>query len=144
MLDSIRYKVALFIAPALSKVVETRAQKLIPRTLLNSYQCKFHGHTEQSDDGISDSERKEYELWGKMNVNNPWFRHFIRWSVDSQANFAIRHAQNERQADFARATINAFELLEDEVERLSKNWEERNKPAEDYDEFSTGISDNIS
>ena len=143
MFNDFRYKLAIFIAPSLEKEVYQRALALAPKVMIEEYACQFYGSKDNPDDGMSDDERRELETWAYSNVKNPNFKLFLRWCIDVQANYALRHAATERIADFGRATINALELFEDEVERLSVNFERRNKPVEYFDENNTGISDNI-
>lgn len=141
MLTDFRYKLAVFIAPQLENEIQKRAEALAPRLYLDSYQCKFHDSTENCDDNLTDQERKEMELWAKTNVMNPWFKYFIRWCMDTQANFVLRHATTERHADFGRATIHAFETLENEVDRLAENFERRKQTSGEFDVHSTGITE---
>lgn len=143
MLSDFRYKIAVFIAPSLDEEVRQRALKLAPKVWLGEYQCQFYGLTETPEDGLSNDEKKQYQVWAKTNTLNPWFRHFIRWVINTQANYAIRHAQNERQADFARATINAAELIEDGVDRLAAIFDKEQKDSQpvEFDKNITGISE---
>lgn len=144
MLDSFRYKIAVFIAPSLADVVHEQALALAPKLVLENYQCKFYAQADEPEDGLTNDERTAFLMWAYQNIQSPWFTHLIRWCIDTQANWALRHAANDRQADFSRATINALETFEDGVERLASIHQKEQGDrlgVNDFDKFSTGINE---
>lgn len=144
MFDKLRYNIAVLIAPKLKEEVRELARELGSSVLIGDYQCQFYeGATDNPEDGLPKDEQTQYQLWAKSNVVSPWFKHYIRWIINTQANYAIRHAPNERTADFARATINAAELIENGVVRLSAIFdaEQEEKRGVNFDPNITGLAE---
>ena len=140
MFKKIRKNISLFIYPenGYDKVEEKEPVKNIRP---NVYDFNYHNTPERPEDGMTNQEVKEFQVWAKNNSLNPYFKRFIDWGVNCRIKWLIEDAKNERAIDFVRSNIEDFQLLESEVERLANLFDaEQDKiNGNSFDEYSTGI-----
>ena len=66
---------------------------------------------------------------------NPTFKAVKDYLISCQIEFAAKEAQDMRQVDFARASINGISIMWEEFERLNGLYEEMVKKNDSYDKF---------
>lgn len=85
------------------------------------------------EDGLTENEKKEFRGGCHTLAGSQALKRIIDHIINVQGNYIARKAQSMEQVGFARATINAAELIREEVKRLNGLWLEENVPDEDYD-----------
>lgn len=73
---------------------------------------------------------KAHEIWA-----NPVFRKVKDHLMSAQVDYVARQAQDLRQMDFARASINGLSLIWEEFEHLNSLFENLNKKEDIYDRY---------
>lgn len=73
---------------------------------------------------------KAHEIWV-----NPVFRKVKDHLMSAQVDYVARQAQDLRQMDFARASINGLSLIWEEFEHLNSLFENLNKKEDIYDRY---------
>jgi hypothetical protein len=76
---------------------------------------------------------KKFLAEASVIFNRPEFKEVTSHLIAAQVEYVAREAQDVRQMDFARASINGISLVFEEFERLNSLYEATVKPKEDYD-----------
>lgn len=90
---------------------------------------------EASYDELPQEEYKEFLTNAGLVFKNKAFKRVIDHFIASQVEYAAKQAQDVRQLDFARASINGMTLVYEEFERLNGLYIEMVKSKETYDKW---------
>lgn len=142
MLKDFRAKLAHIIYPEI-----TQPTLIAPKLLSDEYHCVFHGYTREAypEDGLTNDDFTQFKVWCYTAREQKWLNKLTKWIMDTQGNYVLRYADNPRQADFGRATINATELINKEVERLASLFDKdlAGQRGETFDPHLLGIADDL-
>lgn len=85
-------------------------------------------------DGMNDAQK--LELWGSLNgvFNNENFQKMCKYLVDVQGNWTVRKGISDRENDAGRFCIAGIENVRAELKNANKNYLEKTKPEEEFDE----------
>ena len=149
--EALRYKIAVWISPALTfsaeeeqKAFDARIDEKIKETLSRNFILGYYGVSARPEDGLSSPEALEYYLWAFTVTQNAHFKKFMEWGTNYEVAKMLQTGKNDDALSLARATILAYGFIENEMNRLAQAYESSKEPPQTFDPSESGIKDFMS
>lgn len=106
--------------------------------LLRNFNGVFDERREQPEDGLSEPDRIQMEMFGHRNHKDPHFHYLMDWIVNTNASAMLKKPMGSQEQIvlghmYARALIAVSSLLKEKVGRLSSLYERRTQLGGGFD-----------